>query len=175
MQCENKRQGLKRVAKGTLGAVTHVHSFWVDFPKPLREREPDSLHRFLLQVWQVHVLSVPGAAAAVPLGAIFLRVPRSWTAAGRPAKTPLAWICTDPCMDHLLPSSVKAESCLHSGTGKTYLCDSNPLCLLFHSMHYHKTHPPNSSLPKSLGHVCWGLLPAHGAQEPCAEQANCPV
>lgn len=71
MQCENKRRGLKSAAKETSSAVIHVYSFWVDFPKPLGEREPDCLHILLLRIWQPHVLR-PGA---------FCRVPSSWPAA----------------------------------------------------------------------------------------------
>lgn len=159
MQCENKRQGLKRAAKETSGAVIHVYNFWVDFPKPLREREPDSLHIFLQHVWQPHV-PWPGAVEAVPLCVVFFRVPSSWTA-HRPAQNHLAWISTDPCTDHLFPSSVKTESYLHSGTGeKTFLCDYNsPKFSVLFVLHSSTVHSPNSFLPKNPGNVCWGLSP----------------
>lgn len=162
MQCENKRQGLKRAAKETSGAVIHVYNFWVDFPKPLREREPDSLHIFLQHVWQPHV-PWPGAVEAVPLCVVFFRVPSSWTA-HRPAENHLAWISTDPCTDHLFPSSVKTESYLHSGTGeKTFLCDYNslksPVLFVLHSSTAIKSTLPTPSCQRTLGMSAGGLSP----------------
>lgn len=131
-QCENKKQGLKKSSQGNIQCCYPCH-FWADFPKPLREREPDSLRTFLLRVWQPHVpwpVSTWCSWSCATLwyflqGAHLLdsNTHHGQAACCRSAKNHLAWISADPCIDHLFPSSVKTTCIL--ARGKTFLCDCN--------------------------------------------------
>lgn len=117
---------LKTSAKETSGALIHVYSFWKDFLKPLREREPDSLHIVRLHVWQPHVLWPVGTWVQLKLCHFV------WSsgcpAPGQQHAGPLrtTWHGSPQIHAWSACSLVKTESYLHSSAGKkTFLCDHN--------------------------------------------------